>query len=123
MRSLQEVFDRVEETKTEQRNIKQMYKDALDSSREYQDILDKIKKLKIQKKEIEDGAQADLGKEWEKLDLLKLHIREDKEMLADLAVSALIKGEPVKVEDKNKHEYEPVFSVRFKKVQEKKPTN
>ena len=118
MKNIQEVFDRIEETKREQRHITQMYKDSLDNSPEYQEILDKLKKLKQQKKELEDGAKADLGGEWDKLDLIKLHIREDKEMLSDIAISTLMKGETVKVTDKNKAEYEPVFSVRFKKVNE-----
>jgi hypothetical protein len=117
MKNLQEIFDRIETTKHEQHQVKAMYKDSLDNSPEYQEILDKLKKLKIQKKEIEDAAQADLGKEWEKLDLLALHLREDKELLADVAISTLMKGETVKIVDKNKIEYEPVFSVRFKKAE------
>lgn len=123
MKNIQEVFDRIEETKQQQWKIKAMYKDSLDASREYQDILDKLKKLKLQKKEIEEQAQAELGQEWEKLDLIKLHLREDKEMLADIALSTLMKGETVKVTDKNKAEYEPVFSVRFRKANEVKKDN
>jgi BMFP domain-containing protein YqiC len=118
MKNIQEVFDRIEQTRHEQWLIKAMQKDSLDNSKEYQEIVDKLKKLKIQKKEIEDQINADLGKEWEKLDLLKLHLREDKEMLADIAISTLMKGETVKVTDKNKADYEPVFSVRFRKANE-----
>jgi hypothetical protein len=116
MKNIQEIYERIEETKREQRSIKQMYKDTLDASQDYQEILDKIKKLKQQKAEIEESAKTDLGKEWEKLDLIKLHIREDKELLTDIAISTLMKGETVKVTDKNQEEYEPVFSVRFKKT-------
>jgi BMFP domain-containing protein YqiC len=123
MKSLQEVFDRIEETKREQHSIKASYKDTLDSSPEYQDILDKLKKLKIQKKEIEDSAKADLGSQWDKLDLLSLHIREDKELLTDVAISTMMKGEAVKVVDKNEAEYEPVFSVRFRKTKEVRKEN
>lgn len=123
MKNIQEVFDRVEETKREQRKIKQMYKDALDASREYQGTLDNLKKIRQQKKEFEDQVKAELGAEWEKLDLLKLHIREDKEMLTDIAISTMMKGETVKVTDKNETEYEPVFSVRFKKVKEVRKEN
>ncbi len=122
MKNIQEVFERIEETKQQQRGITAMYKDALDNSPDYQEILDKLKKLKIQKKEIEDQTKAELGSEWDKLDLMKLHIREDKEMLADIAISTLMKGETVKVTDKNKTEYKPVFSVRFRKANEVKQT-
>ena len=123
MKDIQEVFNKIEETKREQRSIKMAFKDALDNSPEYQDILDKLKKLKQQKKEIEDGAKADLGQQWDKLDLLKLHLKEDKEMLTDLAISTLMKGETVKITDKNHTEYEPVFSVRFQKVKEVRREN
>ncbi len=123
MKNIQEVFDRIQETRHEQWTIKAMQKDALDSSKEYQEIVDKLKKLKIQKKEIEDQVNADLGKEWEKLDLLKLHLREDKEMLADIAISTLMKGETVKVTDKNKADYDPVFSVTFRKASEVRKEN
>ena len=69
---------------------------------------------------LEDQAKADMGSEWEKLDLIKLHIREDKEMLTDIALSTMMKGETVKVKDKSNNDYDPVFSVRFQKSREVK---
>jgi len=123
MKSLQEVFDRIQETKTQQRNIKIMYADALANSHEYQDVVEKMKKLKTIKKEIEDQTKAELGTEWEKLDLMKLHLREDKETLTDIAISTLMKGETVKVTDKSNNDYEPIFSVRFSKANEVRQEN
>lgn len=123
MKSLQEVFDRIQETKQQQHSIKATYADSLANSHEYQDVLDKLKKLKILKKEIEDQVKAELGKEWERLELIKLHLQEDKEMLTDIAISTLMKGETVKVKDKSDNDYEPIFSVRFTKANEVKKTN
>ena len=40
----------------------------------------------------------------------------DKELLADIAISTLMKGETVKIEDSEKNVYEPIFSVKCKKV-------
>lgn len=115
MQNIQDIFNRIQETKIEHRNIKDMYRDALESSKEYRDILEKLKELKARKKEIEQQTQADLGSDYIKIDTLKLDLKHDKELLSDIALNNLIKGEPVKVVDKSNAEYEPVFSVRFRK--------
>jgi hypothetical protein len=115
MQDIQEIFNRIQETKTEQRGLKAMYADALDSSKTYKEITEKLKELKAKKKEIEDQTKADLGKDYDKLEILKLDIKHDREMLSDIALNKLVKGEPVKVVDKDSKEYEPVFSVTFRK--------
>jgi hypothetical protein len=92
-----------------------MYKDALSSSKEYADLEEKLESLKQRKKEIENQIRNDLGKDWEQLDLLKLHAKQDSELLSDLAFNKLVKGEEVIVKDGSDQSYEPVFIVKFKK--------
>lgn len=116
MRNIQEIWNSINEKKREQKQYKNMYKDALDSSHEYQEILEKLKTLKDRKKQIENETKNELGNDWDKVDLLSLHIREERETLADVAISTLMKGETVQVEDQDNNPYEPVFSVRFKKA-------
>ncbi len=116
MRNIQEIWNSINEKKREQKQYKNMYKDALDSSHEYQEILEKLKALKDRKKQIENETKNELGNDWDKVDLLSLHIREERETLADVAISTLMKGETVQVEDQDNNPYEPVFSVRFKKA-------
>lgn len=115
MAQLQEVFDRIKQTKKEQREIKLIYRDALDSSQEYKEIVDELKTFKERKKQIEDDVRRQFSSELAKLDSLKLDIQTDNELLSDLAINQLVKGETVEVQDEAENKYEPVFSVRFKK--------
>jgi predicted nuclease with TOPRIM domain len=116
MAQLQEVFDRIKETKKEQREIKTIYRDALNSSEEYKSVSDELKTLKERKKQIEEDAQRQFSSEFTKLESLKLDIQTDMELLSDLAINQLVKGETVEVQDEAENKYEPVFSVRFKKA-------
>ena len=115
MQNIQDVFNRIEEKKREQRNIKVMYKDILESSGEYREIKEKLEQLRARKKQLESDAWAEAGTR-EKLDLLALHVKQDREMLSDIALSNMMKGETIKVVDKNNNEYEPLFNVRFRKL-------
>ncbi len=82
----------------------------------YEDIKDQLKELRDLKKTIEHEAQAEMGADYDKLDELKQDIASDQEMLADIALTQYANGEEVVVTDRDESEYEPVFSVRFKKV-------
>ena len=115
MPNLQEVFNRIEERKRESRSIKLQYRDALESSGEYREVVDKLEQLRARKKQLEGIAWSEVGSK-DKFETTKLHIKEDREMLSDMALSNLMKGETVKVTDRDNNEYEPLFSVRFKKA-------
>jgi len=53
--------------------------------------------------------------EFDKIEGLKLNIAGDAQILSDLALTQLTSGQEVKIVDENKVEYEPIFTVRFKK--------
>ena len=114
--NLQEVFKRIQEKKKEQSELKKMYRDALSINGEYQEVLEELEALKLKKKKIEAGVQSDFKEEFDKLEGLKLNIAGDNQMLSDLALTKLTSGETVKIVDDNKTEYEPIFTVKFKKV-------
>ena len=116
MDKLQEVFNRIQESKKEQRKIKSSYREALASSVQYKKITDELKELKLKKKEIEESIRADFHNEFTKLDDLKIDLESDYELLSDIALTQLMKGETVKVTDEYETNYEPVFSVKFKKA-------
>jgi predicted nuclease with TOPRIM domain len=115
MPNIQEVFNRIEERKRETRSIKLLYRDALESSGEYREILKKLEQLRARKKQLEGSAWEEVGSR-DKFETTKLHIKEDREMLSDLALSTLMRGETVEVVDQDNNQYEPLFSVRFKKA-------
>lgn len=115
MQNVQEIFDRIQSSTHERREINTIYKDSLEQIKEYQDALDKIKSLRDQKKQIEISVRAQLSSEIAKLHALEKDIQTDRQLLSDAALNTLVKGEEVKVIDAAKTEYEPLFSVRFRK--------
>ena len=116
MANIQEVFIRIQETKKEQKEIKAMYRDALQNSNAHKDVVDEIKKLRDRKKQIEDGLKDEFRSEFDKLETLKNDIDNDNMLLSDAALSQLMSGKTVEVQDSYDNKYEPLFSVRFKKI-------
>jgi predicted nuclease with TOPRIM domain len=116
MQDLQEVFSRIKENQKKQKDINSIYRDALASSQSYQETVEKIKGLREKKKSIEGSIRADFGDELTKLEGIKLDLKTDKELLSDIAISQLMKGQTVEVRDEYENEYEPIFSVKFKKT-------
>jgi hypothetical protein len=115
MSNLQEIFERIQKTKKEQKEIRNMYRDALTHNRRYQDNLDEIKKMKDNKKAIEQEVKLEMRSEFDKMEVLGNELQNDIMLLSDAALSQLIRGEVVEVIDQNEQKYEPIFTVRFKK--------
>ncbi|OGF20562.1 hypothetical protein A2316_00420 [Candidatus Falkowbacteria bacterium RIFOXYB2_FULL_38_15] len=116
MKDLQEVFTRLQKTKKKQREINSAYKEALSKTLEHKNIVEELKKLKEQKNRIEQSVKADFKTELDELDGLKADAETDQELLSDIALNTLVKGETVKVTDEDNNDYEPVFNVKFKKT-------
>jgi hypothetical protein len=113
---LPEVFKRIQDRKKEQRELKALYRDALSTNGQYQQLKEELEALKLKKKKLEATIQADFKSEFDKLEGLKLNIAGDNQVLSDIAVGQLANGEVVKIIDENNVSYEPIFTVRFKKV-------
>jgi predicted nuclease with TOPRIM domain len=116
MNDIQEVFNRIKETQGKQKEIKRMIRDALESSHEYKEVVDKFEEIKERKKQLETMIQEEFVNDYKKLDAYKMHIKNDQEMLSDLAINMLVSGETVEVVDQDNSKYEPLFTVKFKKA-------
>lgn len=116
MKSLEEVFAKIQEVKIKQREIRKAYKEALDRVPSYKSTNDDLTALREKKKKIEAQVRDEFSKEFDKLEELKLDLEESNMMLTDIALSKLMKGEHVEVKDQNNLVYEPIFAVRFKKT-------
>ena len=116
MSKVQEIFDRVQKTKNEQKKIKAAYRDALANSQSFQKAQEELKAAREKKKKIEQNIQEDFAKELEQLEVLKTDLENDMMLLSDAALTQITKGNPVEVKDTRENKYEPIFSVRFKKV-------
>jgi predicted nucleic acid-binding Zn-ribbon protein len=116
MQDLQQIFNHIQEIKKKQKDIKSAYRDALNASEEYKNLLDKLKELRARKKQIEVSVKQDFSSEFQKLDDYKVDLESDNTMLSDAALTKLMKGETVEVTDEYNNNYEPIFTVKFKKT-------
>lgn len=119
MKSVQEVFTQLKEISQEQKEIRKEYRDALTQADKYEETLEKLDGLKQEKKQIEERIQGTMGSRWEKLEELKSKAKELKQMQSDVAMTTLMDGKTVEVQDEFNNVYEPVFSVSFKKTSAK----
>lgn len=116
MQDLNEVFKKINEEKKERKRIQEIYKDLLANSKPYQDAVDALADAKAKKQQIETSIRAEMPTEMDELDRIKQHIEANKQLMTDLALTKLMKGETVEIKDEQDTTYEPVFSVRFKKT-------
>lgn len=115
MNDLQEVFNRIRETRSKTKEIRKMYKDSLIANQEYQQLVEKLDALKMRKKQIETEIKEDQMADFQKLDAYKMHVKNDIELMSDMALNKLVSGETVEVVDEAGDKYEPLFTVKFKK--------
>ena len=118
MPQLEEVYQRMQDKKKEKRDIVKGLQDALQHDTRYQEIAEELKKLREEKKSIENRLYAESAADAQKIDLLDLDIKSDMEMLTDLALNKYVAGETVEVVDRHNTKYVPEFGVKFKKVPE-----
>lgn len=116
MQNIQEVFNRIQTIKADQKKIRDAYRDALANSRPYQTIKDEIKQLQDKKKQIESAVKQEFSSELDKLDRLKQNLEDEIDLLSNLALTQYVNGKTVEVKDSRDNLYEPIFNVRFKKV-------
>lgn len=116
MKDIKEIFDRIQQHKKEQRDLNLAVKDSLRNMPEYHDLTEQIDRLKIKRSQMEQAAMDDVA---HKIDLLKANIKDGVQTMSDIALSTLMRGETVKLVDDKDNEYEPIFSVRFKKTNTK----
>lgn len=116
MQNIQEVFIRIQENKKKLKDLKTTFKDALDSATGYKDVVDQLKTLREKKKQIENLVRENFSSEFIKMEDIQIDIQSDQEMISDIALTTVMKGETVSVKDEYEQEFEPIFSVKFKKV-------
>ncbi len=114
--NLQEIFDRMQVTKKDLKEIKGTYRDVLKGLQAYQDVVDELDKLKAKKKQMEEELKNDSATDFAKMETLSLDIKTDQELLSDLSFNKIVAGEQIEVVDGQQNRYEPVITVRFKKT-------
>ena len=118
MPSLEEVHGRLRVKAREKSELQKAFKDELANNPRYQQISEQLKVLKEEKKSIENQGWAASSADAQKLDLLALDIKSDREMLSELALNMYVKGETVQIVDEYNARWVPKFAVSFKKDDE-----
>ncbi|MDO8583599.1 MAG: hypothetical protein Q7R83_00270 [bacterium] len=116
MQDLKEILQRVRQKKHKRKEATTSYKDVLAASKPYQDVLDELQKLKAKKLQLEHALQADCVQEIEEAERLALDIKTDLQVMSDVALTKLMKGETIELTDENEVKYEPIIKVTFKKL-------
>lgn len=111
--NLFDTFNRIQKAKSEQKEIKAMYKDALENNKEYQKSFEDYKKARDEKKKIEQEIKEEFRSEFDKLEILKNEIMTDSELLSDMVISKVAKGDKIELTDEFENRLEPVFKVKF----------
>lgn len=116
MQDLQSIFNRLEESKKQLKDIRRSYKEALENVQSYVELGEELKVLREKKKQIETTVRQEFSGEFMKMEDLKIDIASDMELISDIAMSQIMKGDTVEITDKYENDYEPVIKVTFKKV-------
>lgn len=116
MSNIQETFNRIQKAKSEQKELKAMYRDALQNSANYQKTLEEYKKLRDEKKKRENDIREEFRSELDKLEVIKNELMNDNQVLSDMIMAKVAKGERIEIKDEKEIEYEPIFKVVLKKV-------
>lgn len=120
MQDIQALFRRTQEIAGEMRSIRKEYKDTLAHDAEYEKLVEEMKTMRDQKKLIETHAQESMGSRYQKFEELRDELADTKQMISDIAMTTLMKGESIEISDEYDTLYEPQFSVTFKKTGAKK---
>ncbi|MDO8582230.1 MAG: hypothetical protein Q7S16_05160 [bacterium] len=113
--TLQDIFLRIQEKKDKRKDVRRMYKDVLDASPKYREIMEEATKLREKKSQIVTAIQSECADELAKIDALTSDIASDETLLTDMAITQYTKGESITIQDEFANTYEPVFAVKFKK--------
>lgn len=115
MPTLQEVFSRLNAKKKEKSGLQKAFKDELANDPRHAQVVEELKRLREEKKSIEARAWAAAAADAQKLDLLSLDIKSDREMLSSLALAMYAAGKTVEIVDEQNVRWLPEFAVTFKK--------
>jgi len=93
-------------------NLKQILAD----NQEYTQVSEQLNVLGEKRKQILTNIANEFPDLFNEIATIKMHEKNDKELLSDLAVNQLISGEMIEVVDADGNKYQPIFSVKFKKA-------
>lgn len=117
-KTAQEIFQQIQDIKKQQRDIRNLVRDALTQSPDFQQAKAELEATRQKKKNAEIKVKNQFERELTKLDDLKIDLESEIEELSDVVLTQLMKGEIVKVHDAYNNSYDVTVKVAFKKSDE-----
>jgi hypothetical protein len=96
--------------------IKKAFRSAFEDSTAHKEAKEAYTQARAKLKQIEQAILSDYSGEIDKLEALKEELNTEKDNMTAEALQQFAKGESLTIKDKNGVEYEPIFSVKFKKI-------
>lgn len=112
---LQEIHNEMHGKKHRRKELAQTFKDELAQHARYQELLEELETLKIEKNSIENLVREAAPKDAAELEDLKVEIKADEELLSDLAMTLIMQNEIVELVDEQLNRYVAHMLVKFKK--------
>lgn len=106
-----EVINRIKENRRVKKSIQESIRAECNQSKKYRDAAEEVSKNKeiMKRVEIDVASPADL----QQVDNLKAEIKNDQQVLTDLALNLYTKGEDIELDAGDGERYTPTFKVTF----------
>ena len=115
MATIREVLERLEKNKHERKIIKETIGQALLGSAAWVKCDEEVKQEKSRLNGIKQTVLSSFQGDVDELERLNNEIKNDSEVLSDIAMTMFMKGESIDIEHKGKR-YEPKIKVSFKQM-------
>lgn len=106
-----EVIERIRSNRRVAKSIRDGIRAECDQSKEYREYAEIVSQNKEKMKRIEVSVCD--PKDLQQLDNLKAEIKNDQQVLTDLALNAYTKGENIELDGGDGERYTPTFKVTF----------
>ncbi len=114
MQNIKEILMRIGEAKQKRREIRKRISEEFAQNSAHVKTSEELVALRGKKQQIETEIMQTMPMEQEQLEKLTASIDDDSQILSDLALSMLMKGESIAIEG-DEMRWEPRISVRFER--------
>lgn len=111
----QELFDEMKALKSRRKQVNEQIKQHYESDPTYQELSEKRKDITAKLKPVKAKLNEGIEKLLTEKDDLNIDIKATQDLLNDIALSKVVKGETFEVKDESNQLYLPLFNVKLEK--------
>jgi len=113
--NLQQLYNEIQEKKSQRKMIKDSLKDHYDNSPTWQKIKEEVETARAKKRGYDLEVREAYAKDFDEMGRLGDEIRADEELLSEISFQELMKNNKVEITDQYGNEYLPTIKVVFRK--------